>query len=353
MARPGLERGFAQGILQGVKTGFGMAGMRTGFSGGITDGTANMDKIQDPALLQGEKLPWIYVNADNTIDTGTSTVIVDTLNLPDKWLAYKNIATANHPDYQGSALFLNGNTFVRTGKAWDAGAAWISVGSSLSGTNRAYPRIGGQGLGDHVYLDMGGSSGTATGHWLSPISSNGTAGDCYLNITGTDSFTLIMVIKSKQTSGKYHFALEDSSVPGGYELTQLTEDSLQSKLYGNQAGAIRSSTYNTIPELTALQDWMLVTVKCTLRQKNGSGSEQAMYINGQYQHVFSASTWTIPEVTTTFPSAQYLSIGTLGVSTPNANGMYFASLLLLPYWANETEQIRLENYFRDYYGKKF
>jgi hypothetical protein len=65
MARTGLERGFAQAYLQGVKSGHAMGNMRSAYLNGFTDGTANMDKIQDPALLTGEKLPWIYVNADN------------------------------------------------------------------------------------------------------------------------------------------------------------------------------------------------------------------------------------------------------------------------------------------------
>ncbi len=255
MATNGLGSGLKGGILQGVKTGLGQAPLKSGFAGGVWNGNIARDKIQDPTLLTGEKLPWIYANADYTIDTGTSTIILDPLNLPDKWLAYKGITTANHPDYQGSALFLDGNTFVRTGEIWNKGAAWVAMGTFLSGTNRAYPRIGGQGLGDHVYLDMGGASGTATGHWLSPISSNGTAGDSYLSQTGTDSFTVIMVMKSKNTTGKYHFAFEDSTVPGGYELTQLTDFSLQSKLYGNQAGAVRNSTYNSIGNLVELQDF--------------------------------------------------------------------------------------------------
>jgi hypothetical protein len=345
--------GLTTGLLSGLKSGHAKCNLHSGYNSGLSNGSANNNKIQDPALLTGEKLPWIYANADNTIDVGNATLIVDTLNLPDKWLEYKGIATANHPDYAASALFLNGNTFSRTGQAWDKGAAWISFGTFLSTTNRAYPKIGGQGLGDHVYLDMGGSGGTATGHWMSPISSNGTVGDCFLSQTNTDSFTVIMVMKSKNTSGKYHFAFEGPTLPGGYELTQLTSDSLQSKLYGNQAGAIRSSTYNTIDDVIDLQDWILVTVKCTLRQKNGEGSEQDLYINGKRQHVFSASTWTTPEVTTTFPTLQELSIGAANNSSPNSNGMYFASFLLLPYWANESEQLRLENYFRKYYGKQF
>jgi hypothetical protein len=105
MATSGLK----QGVLQGVKTGIGHAPLRTGFVGGVSNANFARDKIQDPALLTGEKLPWMYANADNTIDTGTTTVIVDTFDLPDKWLAYKGIAVANHPDYAASALFLNGN----------------------------------------------------------------------------------------------------------------------------------------------------------------------------------------------------------------------------------------------------
>ena len=51
MARQGLQRGFNQGILQGVKTGYAMGNHRTGFAGGITDGTANMYKISDPGTF--------------------------------------------------------------------------------------------------------------------------------------------------------------------------------------------------------------------------------------------------------------------------------------------------------------
>ena len=83
MSRTGFERGFAQGILHGVKTGAGMAEMRTGFNGGVTDGIAYSDKIQDPNLLRGEKLPWIYANADNTVDDGSTTSIMDRMKLPE------------------------------------------------------------------------------------------------------------------------------------------------------------------------------------------------------------------------------------------------------------------------------
>ena len=74
MARQGLQRGFNQAYLQGVKSGHAMGNHRTGYAGGITDGTANMDKLQDPVVLTGNKKPLIYCNADN-ITTNTGTVI--------------------------------------------------------------------------------------------------------------------------------------------------------------------------------------------------------------------------------------------------------------------------------------
>ena len=78
MARSGFERGFNQSYLQGVKTGLGMSNQKTGYAGGITDGTAYPTKLQDPVLLTGVKKPLIYCNADNvTTNTGTVITLTD------------------------------------------------------------------------------------------------------------------------------------------------------------------------------------------------------------------------------------------------------------------------------------
>lgn len=352
MARSGLERGFNQGILQGVKTGGGMSSMRTGFKSGFTDGNGNNDKVQDPALLTGEKLPWIYANADNTVDTGNFTAVLDRLKLSEKWLAYKNIALTNHPNYDPTAGQIDG-TFVRTGQAYvtDTVNDYVALGSTFSAANRPFPKIGGQNLGDHVYLDLGGSSGTSTNIWCSPVDGIGLAGDFQLNSIAPESITIMMVMKSRNVSGKTHLWIEDNLVTGGMYFTQPVSDTLRLQFYS--ASGV-SSTYQSSDLEAELQDWILVTIKCTLRQKYGPGSEQEFYVNGKLQHQFVASNWTTPETTQTWTtSAQYINIGGDSISAPVAAGMYLASLLVLPYWANESEQLRLENYFRQYYGKTF
>ena len=353
MARIGLQRGFAQGILQGVKSGHAMGNLRTGYAGGLTDGTANMDKIQDPNLLRGAKLPWIYANADNTVNIGSSTAVLDRMKLPELWNSYTGISAASHPTYNVNSAGQIDGTFSRTGLPYvtDTVNDYIALGTSISTLNRAYPKVGGQGLGDHVYLDMGGSGGTATGHWLSPIISIGTAQDSLFTSIDPQALTIIMVMKSKLTAGKTHFWVEDNLTAGGIYFTQQTSDTLRLQLYS--ASGV-SSVYDSCDLEQELQDWILVTIKCTLKQTNGAGSEQIFYVNGKPQHNFVSSNWTTPESTQAWSAAgQGIAIGVNSISTPSANGMYFASLLVLPYWANESEQLRLENYFRDYYGKKF
>ena len=328
MARSGLTKGFNQGILQGVKTGFGMSKMRTGFGSGFTDGTTYLDKLQDPNLLRGEKLPWIYANADNTVDAGSFTAVLDRMKLPELWLAYKNIAIANHPDYEPSSGGIDG-TFVRTGLPYvtDTVNDYVALGSTFSATNRPFPKKGGLGLGDHVYLDLGGSSGTSTNIWLSPVDGIGSAGDFQLNSIAPESITIMMVMRSKNTAGKTHLWIEDSIKTGGLYFTQPTVNTLQLQFYS--ASGV-SSTYVSSDLRTELNDWILVTIKCTLKQKTGSGSEQEFYVNSKLQHQFVASNWTIPEITQTWTTtAQTINIGGDSISSPVANGMYLASFLVL------------------------
>jgi len=352
MATNGLGSGLKQGVLQGVKTGASHAPLKSGFVGGVKEANTARDKIQDPNLLQGEKLPWIYANADNTVDAGSFTAVMDRMKLPEKWLAYKNIAIANHPDFEPGAGDIDG-TFVRTGATYvtDTVNDYVALGSNLSGLNRPYPKLGGLGLDDHVYLDMGGSSGAATNLWCGPVDGIGLAGDLQINSIAPESATIMMVMKSRNIAGKTHFWIEDNLQTGGLYFTQPTSNTLRLQWYS--ANGV-SSVYDSAPLPAELNDWILVTIKVTLKQKTGAGSEQEFYINGKLQHQFVSSNWTTPEATQTWTTVgQSAVIGADSISSPVAAGMYLASFLMLPYWANESEQLRLENYFRWYYGKKF
>jgi hypothetical protein len=345
-------KGLTSGLLSGLKSGHAKCNMQSGYNGGLSNGIANNNKIQDPNLLRGSKLPWIYANADNTVDQGSWTGILDRMKLPELWNAYTGLPIANHPDYEPGVGDIDG-IFVRTGLPYvtDTVNDYIAFGSNFSATNRPYPRVGGQGLGDHVYLDHGGNSGTATNLWLGPANGIGSAEDSLLNNIAPTALTIMMVMKSKNTAGKTHFWLEDNLTRGGIFFTQPTEDKLRLQLY-SESGV--SSVYESCNLEQELQDWILVTIKCTLKQINGPGSEQEFYVNGKQQRQFVSSNWTTPETYQAWTAtSQGLTLGGAGTSAPVANGMYFASFLLLPYWANESEQLRLENYFRKYYGKKF
>jgi hypothetical protein len=82
MSLSGLESGLKQGILQGRKTGLGMASSRSGLSLGRTNGVANKIKMQDPVLLASARndCPFFYWNADNlTVVGGNVTAITNLL----------------------------------------------------------------------------------------------------------------------------------------------------------------------------------------------------------------------------------------------------------------------------------
>lgn len=345
----GLKRGLTQGLVQGVKSGTIYAKLQSGLKGGLKEDSANKGKIQDPASLSGFKTPWIYANADSALEDGTYTYLPDIADLETKWVATGLVTAANFPTitYSGTKVIL---------------------GSNGSGANRPYIKTG--LLGSHNYLDFGGSSGSSAAPWLSTWLVAGTSGYSRLEYapinpsgTKTPSITVMMVLKSKEIASKTLFTLDGSTQPGGmiFNTQSVTPtDTLRLIAYGNIAGAIRTSSYDTT-NLPELNDWVLVTMKMNLLDPNkapqkGLGSEQELYVNGKFQHTLVTNTWGTFSATPTiiFPINQQITIGSNNTTAgTGANGMYLASFLMLPYWANETEQLRLENYFRYYYGMRF
>jgi hypothetical protein len=161
-----------------------------------------------------------------------------------------------------------------------------------------------------------------------------------------------MVCKLKAIAAQVFF-IEDSIIPGGVDLSMVdTNRTLRSIYYGGQPGSITNSQYDSFLSQGESSDWMILTSKYRLKQPGGAGSEQEMYVNGRFQHRLNSTTFNI--VTTSMTSAQELIIGNTSITSgTRGNSMFFGSFLLLDYWMNESEQLRLENYFRWYYGNKF
>jgi hypothetical protein len=298
MARIGFERGFNQGILQGVKTGLGMAPHRTGFAGGITDGTANMDKLQDPTLLTGIKKPLFFCNADN-LTTNTGTVITLT-------------------DLIGSGRTL----------------------TNAQGTNPT-PDIVTKGIFNlRNSLDFNNGAGSM---YPTPA----------FNLSGKSEYSVMMVIKLDPAAG-YILQVQDLLNPGSLVLRVTdTNQTIQSTFYGGQAGALTTSVYQSAGvSQSEEQDWMILTVKYRLAQPGGAGSEQELYINGTLKEQLVSSNFSL--ITTTMTSTSTFVIGNDREALGSVGGtIHLGAFLMTDYWLNESEQLRLENYFRDYYGHKF
>ena len=298
MARSGLQRGFNQGILQGAKTGLGMANLQTGFANGNTDGTANMDKLQDPVLLTGVKKPLFFCNADNlTTNTGTVITLTDLIG-------------------SGRAL------------------------TNAQGTNPTPDLITKSIFNLRNSLDINNGAGS-----LYPTPA--------FNLNGKSEYSIMMVIKIDPATG-YILQVQDLLSAGGLVL-QVTDtaQTIRSTFYGGQGGSLTTSVYETAGISEAeKQDWMILTVKYRLAQPGGPGSEQEIYINGSIKEQLVSSDFNV--ITTTMAATSTFVIGNDREAGGSVGGnIQLGAFLMTDYWLNESEQLRLENYFRDYYGHKF
>jgi hypothetical protein len=297
MAQSGLNTGMSKGIHQGVKSGLEMTNIRSGLKGGVVSSIWDKSKMQSPLNLSGIKKPLIYCTADSLT---TNTGIVITLT-----------------DLVGSGYTL----------------------TNAQGTNPT-PNLIVKDIFN--YRDSLDFNNGASCMYPTPA----------LNFSGKTELSVMMVCKLKNIASQIFF-IQDSTLPGGVDLSTIdTNRTLRSIYYGGQPGAVTNSQYDSFLSTGESSDWMILTLKYRLKQPGGAGSEQEMYINGRLQHKFNSSNFNI--ITTSMTSAQTFIVGNTAISGGSrGNSMYLGSFLLLDYWMNESEQLRLENYFRWYYGNKF
>lgn len=296
MSQSGLHKGLAQGVLQGVKTGYAMSSFRSGFRSGITDGIANSDKLQDPENLVASKLPLLHWNAENC-----------SVNASNNVLTVTNLSNQSSPP-----------TFA--------------VGSD---PNRA---------GGDVY----GNKSALTFDTTDYIASSGTP-------TGFSECTIMLVFNLNSTSTTdlctYVFSTFGSTL-GDIYIQSLNGNQIQSYLGGN-GGAGTTSVWNT-PANLIQGEWYILTAKYRLFAVNGPGSEQEVYINGTKQNIIPVTTTFGTGLTTdTFGSLGATPFYFGGNPSQTRGGNAIAAGLVFTYWLNESEQIRLENYLKKYYGYKF
>ena len=312
MATSGLQRGHNQGILQGVKSGHAMGQLRPGFGSGFTDGTAYPDKLQDPVLLASARTdcPFFFWNADNVTLSGLNvtavTNLLGTFN-PLTQSSISSISIISDPAYVASA--------VNNNKA----AIEFDASDAFSTNNAAVP-----------------------------------------NMTNTSEMTLMLVCKPVASARSILFWKKDSSTDpvfsdtiGDLEVAFDGTD-ITVTMIGNPT--TETATY-AAKDPRIKNNWILLTVKARLSEPQGAGSCLDIYVNGtQNKHLVSDTITSLPVIANTTWNNGFINFGNNGsVSSPGTRGgnNQIAAGLIIEQWINESEQIRLENYFRDYYGIKF
>ena len=309
MSSSGLKSGLSGGIHQGIKTGLGMSAMRSGLSSGVKNFESNKLKMQNPVLLASARnsCPFFYWNADNVTLSGSNVTAVDNLlnNFnPLTQSSESSMSIISDPLYISRAVFNN--------KA----AIEFDSTDAFSTDNGAVP-----------------------------------------NMTNTSEMTLMLVCKPTSATRSILFWKQDTS--GGTSTTvgdlsvEFDGTNIDVTFVGNPT--TQTSTYTAIdPRIK--NNWIILTVKARLSSPGGFGSSIDIFVNGSRNKILVSDTITsLPRVPVDTWLNSYISFGNNGSSSSpgTLGGNQIASGLIIEEWINESEQIRLENYFRWYYGYKF
>jgi hypothetical protein len=297
MGRNGKNDGLKQGRLQGAKTGFGFSRMESGLKKGVVSESGMHNKIQDPTLLQGSKKPSSFWLADYATATGAGATITALSELISGATAFTILSSpAYQPPYSGNGGVYNNKAYID----FNSGADLIYTSLSTMGS-------------------------------------------------GKNELTLMMVVRLSTTSTTTLFYSVDSTISttvGDIRVESIGGNKIRVTFIGNPTST--SSVYETYDSTLEGNNWHLLTVKFRLYQPGGQGSEMELWLNGNLN--MAPVTTTFGGSTSTFVGNSY-NIG--NNSSQTAGGSNMAAFLTLDYWVNSSEQMRLENFFRWYYGRRF
>lgn len=302
----GLKTGITNGLNNGIKSGSTMSNPRTGLIGGLLRNMPDKDKMLNPANLSGNKKPLIYGLADYyTGEVGASTLTLnDIANTGNTWVS--NGSTSNRPVPVLNSL--NGKTILN----YNSSLAQLLPASTLSSARQAYTIM--------LMIKLNSSSS------LTVIDSNSiTAGG-------------ILVTTPANSASVYRL---DSRF---YSSTST------GTTYTSDVGPTFSSSSANTPE--EFKQYMLLTIKYRLIQPNGDGSEQNMFINGRFHQILSGVDSFSPTINSTF-GISTLYIGNNSTGQAASVDFKLGMAMVLPYWIEYAEQVKIENYFRWYYNYNF
>jgi hypothetical protein len=303
-----MSSGLTNGVLQGYKSGLVFSRMESGFKKGLLNGIREHNKVQDPTVgLIAGKTPKIFWLADYTNTGGAyppvSGVAISSTDGPYELIGGGLMTAASNPIFRKGIFNEKGYVDYSTS------ADRISSSTTIVGTSE---------LTVVMVLRL---SSTLTGVLFQKMSNGATTGDITISSIGGNKIRVTFIGSPSTTSSVYET----------YEST------------------IATST--TTSDGTNTNKWFILTVKFDLTQRKGNGSEMEIYINGVLN---------MTPVTTTFTgttAAMPTVVAHYGNTTTQSNDVSYrcqiASSVLFDYWLNNTEQMRIENFYRYYYGHRF
>jgi hypothetical protein len=302
-----MSSGLTNGILQGYKSGLGFSRMESGFKKGLLNGIRSHNKVQDPtAGIIGNKAPEFFWIADYTNTGGT------------------------YPPISGNAISSTDGPYELIG-----GGLMTAASNPVFRGNGVYYNKG--------YVDFASSADR--------ISTSTT-------IVGTSELTVVMLLRLSSTLTGVLFQRGASATVGDITISSIGGNRIRVTFTGNAATSSVYETYeSTIATTTTTSDgtnnnkWFILTVKFDLTQRNGNGSEMEIYIDGVKNMTPITTTFT---GTTTAMSNLTVHYGNTTTQTNDVNyRCQIASSVYFDYWLNNTEQTRIENFYRYYYGYRF
>jgi hypothetical protein len=279
------------GLEIGLKNGMGLAQLNNGLCLGLHSNVFDKAKMIDPSTLDGAKLPIFFFNGESTTNTGPDSLIS----------AVDNLSRSNY------GLVKNSDPMFK----WN----WFRTRSGIQNDTN-----------DSIY----------------------TTTNTYLN--GKNELTVFFVA-SIDTTSTYNLMWKVSTTSfdtiGDIVIEGVGGNKIRSTFIGNPI-ANQSIVESFLPEVKYAP--VLVCIKYQLGNK--TAPEQKMYINGVLNQKYTDSSYTTA-VGDTFQSNSSPFYFGANSSFVGGGGGVLGTALVLPYWANDSEQFMIENWLRWYYGYKF
>jgi len=304
-----MSSGLTNGVLQGYKSGLGFSRMESGFKKGLLNGIRDHNKVQDPTVgLIADKIPTLFWVADYTRTGGvyppTPNSTIGSTDGPFELIGGSLMVAGSNPVFRKGVLNEKGYVDFSTS------ADRISSPTTTTGTS------------EFTVCMVLRLSSILTGVLLQRISTGSTVGDIQITSIGGTKIRVSFIGSPTTTSSVYET----------YEPTIATTE--------------------TISNGTNTNKWFILTVKFDLTQRNGNGSEMEIYIDGVKNMTPITTTFT----GTTAATMPNVSIH-FGNTTTSSNDVNYrcqiASAVVFNYWLSNSEQMRIENFYRYYYGHRF